>query len=348
MKALYHIPSLDNIYAGRTIFNGYKNAFTDLGHEFLPLTADDSFVEVVQNFQPDIFITSLNSLYLRYLDLDALKKARQQGLKVAVNIPFWQSPLSKLRVNESGSLADNEAHLKLIKSDNYGDIYFNSLAQSDPRMDGFSRGTGRPYLTVPLAADKIVLAAGKYQEKFKSDIAYIGTYLPEKRAFFKRYVFPLRRKYSLKLYGQDWSFYDRLLGLTSKVGQYYNIKSLAAIQKPKLQLTDEADIYVSSQISINVHEDYQKKFGGDCNERTFKIPFCGGFEITDNVACIGDYLKDGVEVVIAKNKDDWYDKINYFLTHPAQRGKIIAAGKRRVEKEHTYHNRVEQIIKALK
>ena len=85
------------------------------------------------------------------------------------------------------------------------------------------------------------------------------------------------------------------------------------MRRPKLELEDEGRIYKSSTISVNIHEDYQREFGGDCNERTFKIPLCGGLEITDDVACIRKYFKEGEEIIIAKNKDDWIEKIDYYI-----------------------------------
>ena len=110
-------------------------------------------------------------------------------------------------------------------------------------------------------------------------------------------------------------------------------------------MSDERKIYNSSVISINVHEEYQRKFGGDCNERTFKIPLAGGFEISDDVACLKKYFKEGEEIVIAKDKKDWFEKINYYMKNPEKRNTIIEAGKQRVLKEHTYKNRVEQMIR---
>jgi spore maturation protein CgeB len=114
---------------------------------------------------------------------------------------------------------------------------------------------------------------------------------------------------------------------------------------PSLKLEDERKIYSSSIISLNIHENYQKKFGGDCNERTFKIPACGGFEITDYVKCIGKYFKDGKEIIMAKNKDDWFDKIDYYIKNPEKRISIIENGRKVVMRKHTYHNRVKQLIK---
>ena len=342
MKVLFHIPFLNTIYAGRTIYYGYKNAFEDLGHTFKPWTAKDNPYEILDSYEPNILITSLNSYSLKYIDLDLVKKHKKRGLKVLVNTPFWTSPLSRLRINETPSLSQNKEHINLIKS-GFGDIYYNVCEVEDPRMEGFEKATGYKHYTLPLAADKI-FASPKFSPRFKADISFVGTNLPQKKQFFLDQVFPLKKKYDLKLYGQDWNTSDKLLGYTQKLGQYFNIPILRSVQKPKLTLEEERIIYASSLISINVHEDYQREFGGDCNERTFKIPLCNGFEITDDVSCIRKYFKEGKEIVIAKNKNDWFEKIEYYIKNPNKRDEIIKAGKDRVLQDHTYHNRVQSII----
>ncbi len=343
MKILYHIPSLDTIGAARTIYNGYKNAFTDLGHEWRVLTAGTSLEETLAEYSPDILMTCLSPFYLKYLDIDLIRQVKKKsGLKVFVNIPQWNSPLHKTRINETPSLSKNSKHLVLIKSGFY-DVFYNVSEQWDPAMDGFERVTGYKYHTVPLAADKMVLRK-MFDETWQADISFVGTNLPQKRQFFNEYVFPLKSKYRLKMYGQDWSWHDRALGWVQKGGQYFNVPLIKSIRKPKLELEDEAKIYSSSVVSINVHEDYQRKYGADCNERTFKIPLCGGFEITDDIACIRNYFKDGEEIVIAKNKYDWFEKIDYYVRNPEKRLPIIEAGRKNVLAEHTYHNRVRQLL----
>lgn len=338
------MPSLDTIYANRTIYFGYKNAFEDTGHVFFTFTSDLGLEKFLEQNSIDIFITSSHFYYQKYLDLQVLKKYRNLGLIVFTKIDFWVSPISKLRINEAKGLKSDFRTVNQIKDGLLGDVFFHVVEQSDNRMDGFEKETGYKFHTIPLAADKTTMKHIDSSD-FKSDICFIGTNLVEKRNFFKNQVFPLKNKYNLKIYGQDWNFRGRLLGWIQKFGQYYNISYLSSIQKPSLKLDDESKIYSSSKICINVHEDHQKKFGGDCNERTFKIPLCGGFEITDDVACIRKYFEDGKEIIIAKNKKDWFDKIDYYINNPDKRKTIIEAGRQRVIKEHTYHSRVEQIIK---
>jgi glycosyltransferase involved in cell wall biosynthesis len=343
MKILYHIPHINVVNAQRTIYNGFKNALIDLGYEFYPYTSEDNLELLLDQVQPDIFMTQTHFYYQKDLDFKVLQKYRDTGMKVFAKIDFWNSPIHKSRINEAKSMKDDHFTVKLIKDGLYADYFYHVVEQSDKRMEGFKENTGYDYHTIPLAADKITLQ-DNVQEHFRSDISFIGTYLAQKRDFFDEYVFPLKNKYDLKLYGQEWTQLDRVLGFTQKVGQYFNIPIVKSIRKPKLKLEDEGHIYASSTISINVHEDYQREFGGDCNERTFKIPFCNGFEITDNVACIHKYFKVGEEIIVAENKQDWFDKIDYYIKNPDKRLEIIAKGKARVEKNHTYHNRVEQII----
>lgn len=342
MKFLYHIPSLYTISAGRPYYYGYKHACEDMGHEFRPLTADDSQEKLFDEYQPDIFLTGLNVYALRYLDLGLVKKHKKRGMKVFVNIPFWTSPMSKLRINENPSLSENQEFVNLIRSGEYGDVYYNVCEPGDSRMEGFKQATGYPQHTLLLAADKTI-PNQSFNKKFQADISFIGSYLPGRRKFMQEQIFPLGKKYKLKLYMNDLTVWDRSLGFLMKVGQYFNIPYLRSLKKNNVTLEEEKQIFISTLVCINFHEDYQREFGCDCNDRTFKIPLAGGFEVTDDVKCIRKYFKDGEEIVIAKDKRDWFEKIGYYIKNPEKRIPIIEAGKKRVLADHTYHNRVKQI-----
>ena len=343
MKVLYHVPSLDSIYAHRTIYHGYKNAFINLGHDFRAFTADDVLSDVLHAYRPDLFITATHHYYRKFLDFQLLRRFRKEGLFVVVKVDFWSSPISSVRVNEARSVKDDKNLIDIITSGTMGDAFVHAVEQNDPRMDGFTKTTGYEYHTVPLAADKTILSP-IYDDRFVADISYIGSSLPEKRPFFKKFVEPLQRDYDVRIYGQDWTHWDRALGWVQRAGQYFNVRPLAKIRKPRLALSDEARIYASSVVSINVHERYQQEFGGDCNERTFKIPLCGGFEVVDNVACIRRYFEPGKELVIAANPKEWVEMIRHYLLRPEERQPIIEAGMRRVLRDHTYHHRVNQLI----
>lgn len=337
------MPFPSSIYAQRTIYNGFRNAFVDLGHDFVALTSDDKLEHFLELNKPDIFITASHFFYRKSIDYKLLKKYRERGLFVLIKIDFWDSPLKAGRINEAKSLKDDSEVVSLIRDGLLGDAFFHVVEQGDGRMKGFEAATGHGYHTIPLAADKTILR-DSFNPDFKADISFVGTYLSQKKEFFRDWVFPLKGRYDLKLYGQDWTLFDRSLGWVQRFGQYFNLPVIRTIRKPKLKLQDEAGIYSSSVISINIHEDYQRKFGGDCNERTFKIPLCGGFEITDDVACIRKYFKAGEEIIVVEDRDDWFRKIEFYLKNPEERLPIIEAGRERVMRDHTYHNRANQII----
>lgn len=343
MKVLYHSPTLYSIYAQRTILEGYRNAFLDMGHDFEILTADQNANQIFEQFRPDLFITSSFSWYRKYLKFPDLKQFRREGMFTLVKVDFWNSPISGLRINEAPSLKNDKEFLHLTQHDLFGDAYFHVVEQGDARMDGFAESTGKQYHTIPLGADRISLVPS-YEDGFVSDLAYIGTNLPDKRRFFKQNVFPLAKKWNLKVYGQDWTRRDYLAGWVQRAGQYLNIPVIRSLRKPKLAFSDEAKIYRSAGISINVHEAYQREYGGDCNERTFKIPFCCGFEVVDSVSCIKKYFPGNGEIVMAKNDREWVELVNYYLENPEKREAIMQAGRKRVLEEHTYHHRAQQMI----
>lgn len=346
MKILYHHPAPTTINAGRTIYFGYKHAFEDLGHEFYTFTQDDNATELFGRIQPDIFFTSLSPLNLKFLDLSVVKRHKKRGMKVFTIIPFWKSPMSSLRINETPSVSQNKEWVRLIQSGAFGDIYYNICEQDDPRMEGFEKTTGFKHHTVLLAADKTIIYP-EYSKQFISDICYIGTYLPEKAHFFTNTIYPLKDIYDIKIYGQDWTLINRTSGFIQKIGQYFNIPILKNLRKPSLELSDERKIYTSSNISINIHENHQRTFG-DLNERTFKIPLAGGFQIVDNNSSLKKYFTDGKDIVIAKNKKEWIEKIKYYIEKPELRKKMSEAGRKNVLHNHTYHHRVKQLLKIYK
>lgn len=343
LKILYNIPSLETVYAARFIYEGYKDAFLKLGYEFRSLTSADDPKKILETFKPDIFISSLNPYTFKFLNLELLKKYRKKGLVYFNQIGLWNTS-----INQFGgeALKNNNHYVKLIKKGLLGDVFFNWHQQDDPAMDGFTKTTGYPFQTILLAANTKKYYY-EYSEKYQADISYVGSLLPDKKEFIKKHVFPLMKKHNVKVYGSDWTFVDRTLGYGQKIGQYFNIDFLKKVRSIKLPMDDERKVYSSSTISLNIHESHQRLNGKDFNERTFKIIASGGFEICDNVKVLRKYFNEK-ELIIGKNTEDWFEKIEFYLKHPEKRISVIKAGKKKILSEHTYNNRVKQIISIYK
>ncbi|MCX6730650.1 MAG: glycosyltransferase, partial [Candidatus Roizmanbacteria bacterium] len=341
LKVLYHIPYPKTVYAGRFIYEGYKAAFKKSGHVFETLTSNHNLSVVLDRFKPNIFMSSLHIYYLKDLNLELLKKYRKNGLFYLNIIPAWNKHSEQYGVDD---LKSNTKLVRLISSGLAGDAFYNWLEEDSEFMDGFEKVTKKPFHTILLAADTSKYFYD-YDKKYKSDISYVGHYLKEKRDFFIRNIFPLQRKHLVKLYGLDWTFKDRLLGDMQRVGQFFNIEMLKGLRQ--LPMTIDRKVYSSSIINLNIHGDFQVKYGSDINERTYKILASGGFQICDNVKVLRKYFNKN-ELVIGENDKDYLEKIEYYLKYPNKRDVIIRNGQKKVLKYHTYTNRMQQIIDIYK
>lgn len=342
MKVLYCFPSLESVYAGRFIYEGYRNAFLDLGHDFRAYTSNDDLKNVLEEFRPDIFIYSLNAYHLGIIDLDLLKRYRDRGLVVFCQVRAWNETRNIKVEAMSAALKHHSEHVALIKSGRAGDIFWHWFERDEPLMDGFTETTGKSFQTIHLAADKTQYFP-ELDPRFACDMCYVGSYLPLKRAFFKKHVLPLKEKYDLRLYGSDWTLGNRILGKVQKAGQYFNINPLKKVRSLGLSVEDERKLYSSARISLNVHEEQVKVSNCEINERTFKIMACGGFQLCDNVPLLRRFFRAD-ELVIAESTDDWFDKIRFYLDNREKRMAIAEAGRKKVLEQHTYHKRVEQIV----
>ena len=80
--------------------------------------------------------------------------------------------------------------------------------------------------------------------------------------------------------------------------------------------------------------------------RTFEVPACGGFLLTQPAEDLADYLQPGVDCATFETIDDLVDQVRYYLKHDEERRTIAAQGYRRTLTEHTYQSRFEAVFEA--
>ncbi|MFA7245502.1 MAG: glycosyltransferase [Candidatus Magasanikbacteria bacterium] len=102
----------------------------------------------------------------------------------------------------------------------------------------------------------------------------------------------------------------------------------------------------NSKITMTKHID--SVAGEYANNMTlFEATGVGTLLITDEKKNLSELFKIGEEVVTYKNAEDLADKIKYYLDHEEERKKIALAGQRRTLTEHTYTNRMQELIKII-
>ena len=329
MRVLYHIPHPKGVGADRWIYEGWRDAFKDLGIEFFEVTLYDDLSKTIYELKPDIFWTAYNLINI-VKEKDFLKTMRARGIKVFMRMD-WPRKKDEIEV---------------IKNEKIVDIYFDE--REPESMMEFERQTGRKFHTVTNAANKFSHFPAEPNSKYDYDLVYLGAKLPLKKWFFDNVLLSLPKKYKVGIFGPYWSLKDNIFRVGSKLSRKMRFRKGADFLD-KLRITvppeEEKQLYSSAKICLNFHE--REPDGSQphyiLNQRTFKIPACGGFEICDYVPALRKYF-DEDEVIMAHDKDDWFEKIEYFLSHDKQREEIRKKGTQRALRDHTYHNRVKQII----
>ncbi len=174
-------------------------------------------------------------------------------------------------------------------------------------------------------------SAGSTEERkrFSSDIVFIGgcdrDRLPYITAMLK--AMPDLR---LHLYGGFWNRYPALR-------KYY--RGFALGREFRLAVG-------GAKIVFNL---IRRANRDDHVMRTFEIPACGGFMLTDKTDAQCSFLAEDKEASYFSSGEEMVDKIRYYLNHDTERQRIAEAGYRRITGgKNTYGDRLKTILRAVR
>lgn len=331
MKILYHILYPEGMGDDRFTYDGYYDAFTDLGHTMIALTGNDDIVETFNRVQPDLFIGEGNFLMSDFARQAALlKQFRARGGRVVLH----------------GAMSDWLA--QEIRREPMIDHYFSEIDPTEEFPNFPSSLFTRMHW---LAASRRYHFPAAPVERYRCDILYIGARLPNKEDAFRRLLLPLRQRYAVRIYGGDWDWLDRyLLHPLSWVERKLKLKGKQFFSRLRLNrqvpISDENKAYASAKICLNITESHPGTSLKTINARTFKIPASGGFEISDYVPQIREYFSED-EIVMPTSDEQWFELIEYYLKHDKERKEIQQKATAKALREHTFHNRVQTILRRL-
>ncbi|AGW12045.1 CgeB family protein [Megalodesulfovibrio gigas] len=107
---------------------------------------------------------------------------------------------------------------------------------------------------------------------------------------------------------------------------------------PELSYYDHLPAFYPAQ-AVNLNTT-SKQMKGAVNQRVFDCPACGAFVLTDMREQLADLFEPGTEVAVYEHPDEVESLARHYLTHPAERLRIVAAARARVLAEHTYDRRI--------
>lgn len=165
---------------------------------------------------------------------------------------------------------------------------------------------------------------------YGSDVSFVGA-----GYFNRRHFFPKLIDFDLKIWGNEW---EGAAGISKYIQR----------QGERVSTEDSVKIFNASKININLHSSKQHEdvnpYGDFVNPRTFELASCGAFQIVDFRSDLPRFFEIGKEIVCFKDVNDAREKIRYFLVCPDEREKIAENARVKVLKEHTYKNRMEEMM----
>ena len=104
-------------------------------------------------------------------------------------------------------------------------------------------------------------------------------------------------------------------------------------------------VLYGAKVALNRHGDVAGPFAN--NMRLFEATGVGTMLLTDEKRNLATLFEPGREVVTYSNEDELVEQAAYYLEHPDERRAIAKAGQERTLREHTYLERMKELIARL-
>lgn len=186
---------------------------------------------------------------------------------------------------------------------------------------------------LPLCYDNFVYDVKEIERNV--DISFVGSFANyEHRVVLFEKIIEEFKDCNIEIYGKYL--------MPSKPERYikYYLKGYRKYFKNRfLSPKEVSNLYSRSKICINIHNKQSKE---GCNPRFFEIIGTKSFELVDNIEYIQKNFNE--YTVIYKDTDDLISKIRFYLKHEKDRECIIDKGYEYISQNHTFINRIEEII----
>lgn len=311
---------------------GYLRAFNDMGHQcILWDTRTTPTFDAFDKFEPDLFWGQSYNLTPSIIKCIEERPLMQVILRAADRSSF-SDQIKKhydiLTANQKEISLVNELREKTGKPaflhNHYPDKYLQQT-HADWIADGYK------VVSLMNAADSIVYDYSSFQPGIKSDVVFVGGYLPLKSRSINENLMPLcdiSSKIDVKVFGNSsWG-----------IPQYHG----------GCAITLEKFLYRSAKVCANLSEQHARDFGHDVNERYFKTLFAGGICVADYVEGAAELL--GEHVSHCKTPQEFRDACQYWIDldyNDPKRIEKINKSQSFIAANHTYHNRVKTLLENL-
>ncbi|WP_342758472.1 CgeB family protein [Kineothrix sedimenti] len=139
------------------------------------------------------------------------------------------------------------------------------------------------------------------------------------------------------------------------ISNEHEVKLYAPVQTPELMKVQNCGpvnytsqmpyVFKNSKINLNMT---LRSIHSGIPLRAMDIMGCGGFLLTNYQEDFLDFFEPDVDYVYYTDNEDLLNKIDYYLSHDAQRGQIARNGHDKMLRGHTYDRRIGEILDRIK
>jgi spore maturation protein CgeB len=166
-----------------------------------------------------------------------------------------------------------------------------------------------------------------------SDVSFVGAGYYNRRNFLQGLL-----DFDLKIWGSDW-------------GGCLPLRSVIQRDGARISTEDSVRIFNATTVNLNLHSSPYHEgvnpHGDYVNPRTFELAGCGAFQLVDHRALLPDLFQVGEEIVCFSTLAEARHLVSYYLTHHDERAAIGARARARTLKEHTYTQRMREMIEVV-
>lgn len=301
------------------IDQGVSEALQELTAECI-ITTPESMLEAARAGRPDLVLV-MNGLHVFPADHEEhIRMIRQMGIKTAVwfvDDPYFTDDTVRLSVAYDVVFTHEQDCISFYKEAGCSQVYYLPLA--------ISPNTFAPVRTKP-------------EQQF--DICFIGNAFWNRVELFDQLATYLQDKKVL-IAGGHW---DRL----SHQDQLSRF-----IRSGWIPVSETVAYYNGSKIVINLHRpttagsDNRNSRGipgSSINPRTYEISACGTLQITDVRKDLFKHYRPGYDIETFEDADDLQSKIDHYLKHEEERVMIAWRSLWTTRQNHTFANRVSQLL----
>ncbi|HGE5778931.1 MULTISPECIES: CgeB family protein [Bacillus] len=296
---------------------GIIDSLKKVVRELHVVSPKQDLLRVSQKVKPDLVLV-FSGFKLPYYQVEMLKSI---GIKTAV----WMTD-DPYVIDQSKKIAP----------------YYDFVFTQEINCISFYKSIGcQNVYHLPLAADPNVFYPKDVDEKYKTDILFIGVAFSNRVKIFDEIAGYLASKNTL-ISGVGW-----------KSLKNYHLLQQRINANHWLSPEETANYYNGAKVVLNLHRSHddltinknsEKIEALSLNPRTFEISACGVFQLTDIRPDLSEFYKPGYDIDTYHTPKELIEKIEYYLENEQERKMIASRALNRVQNEHTFSHRILELL----